>query len=170
MRQHRLWPHCRSIRAENYEVKISASPATRAFKCWRCRLSSKTLSTLADLCSNVPSKPIEDVQHKDFIWTRKSNSRNAKVSIWPPYYGASGILPLDFLDALSQHKISLIIHRRHQVHPFSTKNYKHCNFGISDQHLKLQRVKGLKDLNFKPFSLSIVFLQHAYKITNLNLL
>lgn len=38
------------------------------------------------------------------------------------------------------------------------KNYKHCSFGISDKHLKLQRVKGLKNLNFKPFSLSVVFL------------
>ena len=95
---------------------------------------------------------IEEAQHKDFIWTWKSNSRGAKVSIWLPYfsrvekfartkkwhvsynggellldlekvdfimfYGASGILPLDFLDALSQHKIPLIVHRRNQVHPY----------------------------------------------------
>lgn len=54
--------------------------------------------------------------------------------------------------------------------PFSAKSYKHCSFGISDKHLKLQRVKGLKNLNFKPFSLYVAFLQHAYKITKLNLL
>ena len=42
--------------------------------------------------------------------------------------------------------------------PFSAKNYKHCSLGISDKHLKLQRVEGLKDLNFRPFSLSVAFL------------
>lgn len=41
---------------------------------------------------------------------------------------------------------------------------------ISDKHLKLQWIKGLKRLNFKPFSLSVAILQHAYKITKQNLL
>lgn len=54
--------------------------------------------------------------------------------------------------------------------PFSAKNYKHCSFVISDKHLKLQWIKGLKRLNFKPFSLSVAILQHAYKITKQNLL
>lgn len=49
--------------------------------------------------------------------------------------------------------------------PFSAKNYKHCSFVISDKHLKLQRIKGLKLLSFKPFSLPVAILQHAYKIT-----
>ena len=49
--------------------------------------------------------------------------------------------------------------------PFSAKDYKHCSFVISDKHLELQRIKGLKDLNFRPFLLSVAFLQHAYKIT-----
>jgi hypothetical protein len=47
--------------------------------------------------------------------------------------------------------------------PFSAKNYKHCSFVISDKHLKLQRIEGLKRLRFKPFSLSVAFLQDAYK-------
>ena len=34
------------------------------------------------------------------------------------FYGASGSLPLEFLDALSQHKIPFMIHRRNQVHPY----------------------------------------------------
>lgn len=34
------------------------------------------------------------------------------------FYGASGELPLEFLDALSQHKIPFMIHRRNQVHPY----------------------------------------------------
>ena len=54
--------------------------------------------------------------------------------------------------------------------PFSAKNNKHCSFVISDKHLKLQEIKGLKRLNFKPFSLSVVILQHAYKITKQNFL
>lgn len=48
---------------------------------------------------------------------------------------------------------------------FSAKDYKHCSFVISDKHLELQRIKGLKDLNFRPFFLSVAVLQHAYKIT-----
>lgn len=54
--------------------------------------------------------------------------------------------------------------------PFSAKNYKHCSFVISDKHLKPQRNKGLKRLSFRPFSLSVTILQHAYKITKQNLL
>lgn len=95
---------------------------------------------------------LESGQHPDFIWTWKSNSRSAKVSLWLPYfsnvekiprtktwhftynggefaidlakvdfimfYGASGTLPLDFLDALSQHRIPLIVHRRYQPRPY----------------------------------------------------
>ena len=34
------------------------------------------------------------------------------------FYGASGTLPLEFLDALSQHRIPFMIHRRNQVHPY----------------------------------------------------
>lgn len=34
------------------------------------------------------------------------------------FYGTSGELPLEFLDALSQHKIPFMIHRRNQVHPY----------------------------------------------------
>ena len=33
------------------------------------------------------------------------------------FYGACGSLPLDFIDAVSQHKIVLMIHRRNQIHP-----------------------------------------------------
>ena len=47
-------------------------------------------------------------------------------------------------------------------------DYKNCSFVISDKHLKLQWIKGLKRLSFKPFFLSVEILQHAYKITNLN--
>lgn len=41
---------------------------------------------------------------------------------------------------------------------------------MSDKHLKLQWIKGLKRLSFKPFFLSVEILQHAYKITKQNLL
>lgn len=34
------------------------------------------------------------------------------------FYGASGAIPLAFLDDLSQHKIITMIHRRNQVHPY----------------------------------------------------
>lgn len=47
-------------------------------------------------------------------------------------------------------------------------DYKNCSFVISDKHLKLLWIKGLKRLSFKPFFLSVEILQHAYKITNLN--
>ena len=53
---------------------------------------------------------------------------------------------------------------------FSANDYKHCSFVISDKHLKLQWIKGLKRLNFKPFFLPVEILQHAYKITKQNLL
>lgn len=95
---------------------------------------------------------LKDVQHKDFIWTWKSNARGAKVSLWLPYfsnvekiprtktwrlaynggallvdlkdidfimfYGASGDLPLAFLDALDQHRIPLMVHRCHRPYPY----------------------------------------------------
>lgn len=95
---------------------------------------------------------INKIQHEDFIWTWKSNDKNAKVSIWIPYfsevtkeigtgkwkinfnggelvadlkkidfilfYGASGNLPLAFLDDLSAHGIIFIIHRRNMVRPY----------------------------------------------------
>ena len=35
--------------------------------------------------------------------------------------------------------------------PFSANDYKNCSFVISDKHLKLQWIKGLKRLSFKPF-------------------
>ena len=54
--------------------------------------------------------------------------------------------------------------------PFSATNYKNCSFVISGRHLKLQWIKGLKRLSFKPFFLSVEILQHAYKITKQNLL
>ena len=54
--------------------------------------------------------------------------------------------------------------------PFSATNYKNCSFVISGKHLKLQWIKGLKRLSFKPFFLSVEILQHAYKITKQNLL
>lgn len=53
---------------------------------------------------------------------------------------------------------------------FSATNYKNCSFVISGKHLKLQWIKGLKRLSFKPFFLSVEILQHAYKITKQNLL
>ena len=53
---------------------------------------------------------------------------------------------------------------------FSANDYKNCSFVISDKHLKLQWIKGLKRLSFKPFFLSVEILQHVYKITNQNLL
>ena len=53
---------------------------------------------------------------------------------------------------------------------FSATNYKNCSFVISGKHLKLQWIKGLKRLSFKPFFLSVDILQHAYKITKQNLL
>lgn len=34
------------------------------------------------------------------------------------FYGATGELPLDFLDAMSQHGIVFLIHRRNQMHPY----------------------------------------------------
>lgn len=34
---------------------------------------------------------------------------------------------------------------------FSATNYKNCSFVISGKHLKLQWIKGLKRLSFKPF-------------------
>ena len=34
------------------------------------------------------------------------------------FYGASGSIPLAFMDDLSQHKIIMMIHRRNQTHPF----------------------------------------------------
>lgn len=34
------------------------------------------------------------------------------------FYGASGELPLDFLDTLAQHQIIFLIHRRNQLHPY----------------------------------------------------
>lgn len=52
----------------------------------------------------------------------------------------------------------------------SATNYKNCSFVISGKHLKLQWIKGLKRLSFKPFFLSVEILQHAYKITKQNLL
>lgn len=95
---------------------------------------------------------VDPNQHPDFIWTWKSNARNAKVSLWIPYfsavekvprskswniaynggmlsadlskvdfimfYGACGELPLEFLDALAQHKIPFMIHRRNLVDPY----------------------------------------------------
>ena len=36
---------------------------------------------------------------------------------------------------------------------FSATNYKNCSFVISGKHLKLQWIKGLKRLSFKPFFL-----------------
>ena len=36
---------------------------------------------------------------------------------------------------------------------FSANDYKNCSFVISDKHLKLQWIKGLKRLSFKPFFL-----------------
>lgn len=56
------------------------------------------------------------------------------------------------------------------THSFSATNYKNCSFVISGKHLKLQWIKGLKRLSFKPFFLSVEILQHAYKITKQNLL
>lgn len=54
---------------------------------------------------------------------------------------------------------------------FSANDYKNCSFVISDKHLKLQRIEGLKQLSFKPFFfLPVEILQHAYKITKQNLL
>lgn len=53
---------------------------------------------------------------------------------------------------------------------FSAKNYKNCGFVISNKHLKLQEIKGLKLLSFRPLSLAVTVLQHAYKITKQNLL
>ena len=98
------------------------------------------------------AREITDDQDLDFVWTWKSNSRNAKVSLWLPYfseakkiprtkkwhvaynggallvdldrvdfimfYGAAGNLSLEFLDALAQHRIPLMIHRRNQQHPY----------------------------------------------------
>ena len=37
--------------------------------------------------------------------------------------------------------------------PFSANDYKNCSFVISDKHLKLQWIKGLKRMSFKPFFL-----------------
>ena len=98
------------------------------------------------------AREITQDQDLDFVWTWKSNSRSAKVSLWLPYfsdakkiprtkkwhvaynggallvdldrvdfimfYGASGNLSLEFLDALAQHRIPLMIHRRNQRHPY----------------------------------------------------
>lgn len=60
--------------------------------------------------------------------------------------------------------------RRGSNPSFSANDYKNCSFVISDKHLKLQWIKGLKRLSFKPFFLSVEILQHAHKITKQNLL
>lgn len=96
--------------------------------------------------------PLSSAQHPDFIWTWKRNNRNAKASLWLPYfseatkiarskkwrldykggalevdlkqvdfvmlYGGNGNLTVEFLEALSQHKIPLMIHRRNMPHPY----------------------------------------------------
>ncbi len=98
------------------------------------------------------AREISSDRESDFIWTWKSNSRSAKVSLWLPYfseakkiprsktwhvaynggallvdlekvdfimfYGASGDLSVEFLDALAQHRIPLMIHRRNQRYPY----------------------------------------------------
>lgn len=55
------------------------------------------------------------------LWHISYNGGNIAIDLnevdFIMFYGASGNLPLDFLDALSQHKISLIVHRRNQIYP-----------------------------------------------------
>lgn len=74
-------------------------------------------------------------------------------------------LTLPFVSPVSSAKDAVRL-----VVPFSATNYKNCSFVISGRHLKLQWIKGLKRLSFKPFFLSVEILQHAYKITKQNLL
>lgn len=49
---------------------------------------------------------------------------------------------------------------------FSANDYKHCSFVISDKHLKLQWIKGLKRLCFKPFSCLWIFCNTLAKLLN----
>lgn len=50
--------------------------------------------------------------------------------------------------------------------PFSANDYKNCSFVISDKHLKLQGIKGLKRLSFKPFSYLWKFCNTLTKLLN----
>ena len=91
------------------------------------------------------------LQEPNSIWTWKSNARNAKASLWLPYfqsvqkikgmtyeltynndtircdlkkidfimlYGASGSLPVEFLDDLNKNRIPLFVHRRNMDRPY----------------------------------------------------
>lgn len=94
---------------------------------------------------------MDEFQHRDFVWTWKSNHTSGRASLWLPYfqsvrkvkgtrwlftykggefeadlkrvdfvmlYGASGIIPVDFLDDLHSHRICLSIHRRNIPTPY----------------------------------------------------
>ena len=50
--------------------------------------------------------------------------------------------------------------------PFSANDYKNCSFVISDKHLKLQWIKGLRRLSFKPFSCLWKFCNTLTKLLN----
>ena len=55
-------------------------------------------------------------------WCLSYNGGNLELDLkkvdFIMFYGASGSIPLAFMDDLSQHKIILMIHRRNQIHPF----------------------------------------------------
>lgn len=59
---------------------------------------------------------------------------------------------------------------RNKATEYPANDYKNCCFVISNKYLKLQKIKGLKQLSFKPFFLPVEVLQHACKITKRNLL
>ena len=80
---------------------------------------------------------IEEEQHQDFIWTWKSNAEVSKNNnTWCVkynggslnldlnkidlimFYGASGNLPLNFLDDVAKHNIVLMIHKRNVTRPY----------------------------------------------------
>lgn len=83
---------------------------------WKSNARGAKISLWLPYFSNVEKVP------RSKLWRVAYNGGNLSVDLtkvdFIMFYGVSGELPLEFLDALSQHKIPFMIHRRNQVHPY----------------------------------------------------
>ena len=82
---------------------------------WKSNARGSKASLWLPYFSNVNKIPRSKLWHISYNGGELAIDLNQVDFIM--FYGATGNLPLDFLDAVSQHRIVLMVHRRNQIFP-----------------------------------------------------
>lgn len=97
-------------------LKIDSEQHSDFVWTWKCNAKSSKVSLWLPYFSEAHKVPRTSLWHLSYKGGELAV--DLKDIDFIMFYGASGSISVEFLDALANHKISLIVHRRNVVHPY----------------------------------------------------